>query len=499
MDRKLTFFLGLLLHVSSLFGQSSQMDTVTILMKKEIGPKTNLIQPGQLIKDQNKKSLYKAVGDSFDYSGIFEYHFQPDQAIYQSYKAGRLPESDFLRLVKAYNINQSELFNGAIRQQVSVFSGIKNNIKTIICDVNQNNDFSDEVVYQYDMRSLTKFTKADSVPTLKIFYEYYFDKQVHKKSMNIKLFPHHESYSFKDSIENKLQVFIAPFEKMVGHFQTHGSHYEIVLPFSKSLGGDYKSSIVYLSEKDSIPIYFQPHLVIGDSFSIKTHTYHFLSASEFGDTVKIVVSEKTARSIGFREGNLSNIPDSLYDIEGIMIKKASLKKYVLLDFWGTWCQPCIEGLPVLSSLANKFKDKLSVISIAYDNDALLVKKMIAKKNMNWIHLFEKKRANNDLSLIKKYRVDCYPTFLLLADTGEIIVRSCGTDGLEKVEVFLDKNWNEKIPALTSKHKSAAFQNGLNASTEIVTENLPVTERLFYELSWVLKSRICRTNTSLIFT
>lgn len=85
MDKKITFLLGLIIHVGSLRGQSPQGDTITVLMKREIGPNINLIQPAQLVKEQNRKSVYTVIKGSFDYSGIFEYNFQPNQVIYQNY------------------------------------------------------------------------------------------------------------------------------------------------------------------------------------------------------------------------------------------------------------------------------------------------------------------------------------------------------------------------------------------------------------------------------
>ena len=59
-------------------------------------------------------------------------------------------------------------------------------------------------------------------------------------------------------------------------------------------------------------------------------------------------------------------------------KLTSSNKYVLVDFNATWCEPCKKMMPVLESLAEKKKDKLSLVKIdADDNKDLLIQKGIA--------------------------------------------------------------------------------------------------------------------------
>src|SRR5690606_9847508 len=53
----------------------------------------------------------------------------------------------------------------------------------------------------------------------------------------------------------------------------------------------------------------------------------------------------------------------LYDQPGV-----NQEKSILIDFWATWCVPCIKALPLLDSLQLHYKDKLAILSVTYEND-----------------------------------------------------------------------------------------------------------------------------------
>lgn len=87
-------------------------------------------------------------------------------------------------------------------------------------------------------------------------------------------------------------------------------------------------------------------------------------------------------------------------------------KVILLDFWATWCSPCITGMSHLDSLQKHFKDKLQVIAISTEETARL-KRFIQKTN----HAFLFARDNGALEEIVKYRV--IPHAVLIDRSGKI--------------------------------------------------------------------------------
>lgn len=108
------------------------------------------------------------------------------------------------------------------------------------------------------------------------------------------------------------------------------------------------------------------------------------------------------------------------DVYGKNISLAKLKgKYVLLDFWATWCGPCVKEIPFIKSLRKTYpSDKLAIVSISEDRDLTKLKQFISQQEMNWYHFFDKE---TDIS--KLYSVFEYPTLLLINKQGKVIYKS----------------------------------------------------------------------------
>ena len=114
--------------------------------------------------------------------------------------------------------------------------------------------------------------------------------------------------------------------------------------------------------------------------------------------------------------------------------------YILLDFWGSWCGPCIAGIPELIEFATEYKDRIEIISIAFDHDEDLpkLKTIIKEKEMNWSHIREPKLFSNPAGLNKKFDVKVFPTFILIDKSGNIIYRSTNDVGIQSIKQFLSK-------------------------------------------------------------
>lgn len=124
--------------------------------------------------------------------------------------------------------------------------------------------------------------------------------------------------------------------------------------------------------------------------------------------------------------------DSLIDIEVFR------GKYVLLDFWGSWCTPCREGHPHLKELYAAYKDKgFEIIGIAYEKgEAGRTNwlKAIDKDALPWINILNiEAKEKNNVDLIELFAIKSYPTKILIDPTGKIILKPAyGTDELDKM-------------------------------------------------------------------
>jgi len=97
-------------------------------------------------------------------------------------------------------------------------------------------------------------------------------------------------------------------------------------------------------------------------------------------------------------------------------------KVVLLDFWGTWCGPCVASVPGLRELDKRFEKDSSfvMISVSSDGDENKWKDFIAKEKMVWVQYLDR-----DRKVQRAFRVDRFPTYILLDPDGIIRYRSYG--------------------------------------------------------------------------
>jgi len=92
-------------------------------------------------------------------------------------------------------------------------------------------------------------------------------------------------------------------------------------------------------------------------------------------------------------------------------------KYVVLDFWGTWCAPCINGFPKMKEYYQKYSGKIEFIGIACKNTEADWLRFIGNHSINWVHLLNRP-GSRDLTV--QYNVETYPTKILIDPDGNLI-------------------------------------------------------------------------------
>lgn len=118
-------------------------------------------------------------------------------------------------------------------------------------------------------------------------------------------------------------------------------------------------------------------------------------------------------------------PDfSLTSIDGKQVKLSDFKdKYIVIDFWGSWCYWCIKGVPQMKEYYAKYKNKVEFIGIACRDKDAAWRESVTKNEMNWVQLYN--QTKDDASVL--YGVTGYPTKFILDKDHKVVYKVIGED------------------------------------------------------------------------
>ena len=139
--------------------------------------------------------------------------------------------------------------------------------------------------------------------------------------------------------------------------------------------------------------------------------------------------------------NGETAPDFKVDLrDGTSFQLSQLKgNYILLDFWGSWCGPCIQETPALKGLYDQFHGKsfsdgkgFEIVSVGIETDKARWENAIDALQMNWqYHTTDLQNLNSPLA--KQFGVRVIPTKFLLNTEGVIVGVN---QSVEEIEKFL---------------------------------------------------------------
>jgi len=125
-------------------------------------------------------------------------------------------------------------------------------------------------------------------------------------------------------------------------------------------------------------------------------------------------------------------------VDGSKVDLAELRgKVVLVDFWATWCPPCVEEVPGVVEAYEKFKGQgFEIVGISLDQDKSALEKFTAENKMTWPQFFDGKGWDNELA--KRFQIQSVPTMWLLDREGKLADPN-PRDRLEQaIQAALDK-------------------------------------------------------------
>lgn len=118
-------------------------------------------------------------------------------------------------------------------------------------------------------------------------------------------------------------------------------------------------------------------------------------------------------------------PDfTLNAIDGKPLTLSSLRgKYVILDFWGSWCPWCIKGFPKMKEYYQKYQGKFEILGIDCNDPEETWKKAVAQYELPWLHVYHPQEA----SVLSDYGIQGFPTKIIIGPDGKIVNTVIGED------------------------------------------------------------------------
>lgn len=113
-------------------------------------------------------------------------------------------------------------------------------------------------------------------------------------------------------------------------------------------------------------------------------------------------------------------------------------KYVLIDFWASWCGPCRREMPNVKALYEKYKNRgFDIVGLSFDNEAKAWTDAIDKMGLPWHHLSDLKGWKSLAA--STYGINSIPATLLIGPDGKIVASGLSTPELDKkLEQLLKK-------------------------------------------------------------
>jgi thiol-disulfide isomerase/thioredoxin len=130
--------------------------------------------------------------------------------------------------------------------------------------------------------------------------------------------------------------------------------------------------------------------------------------------------------IRFRK--LTGEPARLSDLRG---------KFLVIDWWAPWCEPCLEAIPRLRELADRYKGRVEFIGIALDDDDDAIEEAIREQSIPWPQY--RVKGGFESPIAKRFGIDALPTIWIVGPDGRLLDGNAGEDLTAALEKHLPKS------------------------------------------------------------
>lgn len=130
-------------------------------------------------------------------------------------------------------------------------------------------------------------------------------------------------------------------------------------------------------------------------------------------------TEATAQAAQAAEAEYVTAPDFTFpDVNGKMVSLSDFRgKWVIIDFWGSWCPWCIKGFPALKEAYAKYEGKVEVIGVACLDPKDAWENALKKYDLPWVNLYN--GAEKGGPVLQEYGIEGFPTKVIVDPEGKV--------------------------------------------------------------------------------
>ena len=372
------------------------------------------------------------------------FYYRMNNTTFTCIKSGILGKDEYTNILSQFGSDTSKFTSDFIDDEVLILTGTNSKGKrVIIVDSENDNDFTGDRIIEYDYPiSIERQKQIDSLlPIVSAKYDYYYNGKKITKTISIKPSPYYRSLNINlptdNEIEKKYFLFVSVPEYRKGTLKLDDNKYNVCVSnqFSSTTYSKQNTKMFIFDPKNKIPSETDGEIPfkIGEIFNANSNDFLIQAISTWGDTLYLKYIGKNVHPLGYKEGyyvpafTANKLDSTVFSIDQYQ------GKYILIDFWGTWCNPCLKLIPDLVKFNQEIDGNILVmVSVAYDNDIKKVSDFVNNNGMNWIQVFVDENETDQNSIVEKLKISNYPTLILIGPTGEILARDKSLDQIQEI-------------------------------------------------------------------
>ncbi|MGX5858393.1 peroxiredoxin family protein [Dyadobacter jiangsuensis] len=357
----------------------------------------------------------------------------PRQFVYQNFHEGKISREMYEQLQKSWEWVPDELWlsKKPIKSFVYVIRGVdKTGAVVVMIDTNNNLDFSDEI--RFTPAAIAGRESGLNADSLRSYDKPWMVQYEHVINGSI--------------VTDSVPIIV---KRAVDYEFPHDYWYTIPLYGRAALKWKGRGYQIWLSNMFDGPEFHHARIFTDGELNPGKYT-GFNKGIEEGEiiTVGSVFDRKKFKYLGIKPGSgyllLQTVSEGSenYSLQkgypfrpfkakdfrtGKLLALSDFKsKYVFIDFWGTWCGPCVQDLPELRNIYKETNNaNIQFLGIVGKDSRERLTRFLAKNQLEWPQIL----SDSANKLVETYGIQAYPTTVLIGPDGKVVEKNLRGDAL----------------------------------------------------------------------